>query len=138
VPKPGRLMAMTNSPTITETVDAYIKAWNERVPERRRALVAAAFADDATYVDPARRGDGADAIDAMIGAAQDQMPGVAITLAGAADAFGDNVRFSWHLVPAGGGDLIMIGHDYASVAADGRLRDVVGFVEQPAAAAAAA
>jgi hypothetical protein len=119
--------------TITNVVDTYISAWNERVPERRRALVAAAFADDATYVDPARAGTGADGIDAMIAGAQEDHPGVQIVLAGAPDAHGEHVRFTWHLRPAGGADVVMIGHDFASVAPDGRLRDVVGFVEMPAA-----
>src|SRR3954453_20579202 len=122
-------MTTTSSSSITQIVDAYIMAWNERTPERRRALVAEAFADDATYVDPARSGDGADAIAVMIGAAQEQHPGVEIILAGAPDAFGDHVRFSWHLRPAGSTDVALIGHDYATVAPDGRLKDVVGFVE---------
>ncbi|MCW2985681.1 MAG: nuclear transport factor 2 family protein [Conexibacter sp.] len=119
--------------TITNVVDTYISAWNERVPERRRALVAAAFADDATYVDPARAGNGANGIDAMIGGAQEDMPGVEIVLAGAPDAFGEHVRFTWHLRAARGEDVVLIGHDYATVAPDGRLIDVVGFVEPPAA-----
>jgi hypothetical protein len=119
----------TNS--ITNIVETYIMAWNERVPERRRALVAEAFADDASYIDPARSGAGADGIDAMIAEAQDTNPGVSLVLAGTPDAFGDHVRFTWHLGPEGGGDTILIGHDYASLAADGRLGDVVGFVETP-------
>jgi SnoaL-like domain len=127
-------MSMTTD-TITNVVDTYISAWNERVPERRRALVAAAFADDATYVDPARSGTGADGIDAMISGAQEDHPGVQLVLAGAPDAHGDHVRFTWHLRPAGSEEVAMIGYDFASVAPDGRLRDVVGFVEVPAAAA---
>jgi hypothetical protein len=42
------MTSMTNP--ITQLVDTYINAWNEGVPERRRALVAQAFADDATYL----------------------------------------------------------------------------------------
>jgi hypothetical protein len=122
---------MTNTIDITETVTTYLAAWNERVPERRRALVAAAFADDATYVDPARSGAGADGIDAMIADAQDQHPGVELILAGAPDAHNDHVRFTWHLRPAGTTQVALIGHDFASLAPDGRLRDIVGFVEMP-------
>lgn len=124
------------SQNITNVVETYLAAWNERVPERRRALVAEAFADDATYVDPARSGTGADGIDAMIGGAQEQHPGVELILAGAPDHHGEHVRFTWHLRPAGTDMVAMIGHDFASVADDGRLKDVVGFVEAPAAAAA--
>jgi SnoaL-like domain len=127
---------MTNTTDITETVTTYLAAWNERVPERRRALVAAAFADEATYVDPGRQGNGAGDIDTMIGAAQEQHPGVELVLAGAPDAHNGHVRFTWHLRPAGTEQVALIGHDFASVAPDGRLLDVVGFVEVPEAAAA--
>jgi hypothetical protein len=119
--------------TITNVVDSYISAWNERVPERRRGLVTAAFADDATYVDPARSGTGADGIDAMISDAQEQHPGVQIVLAGEPDTHGEYLRFTWHLRPPASEDVILIGHDFASLSADGRLQDVVGFVEPPAA-----
>ncbi|HEY6762840.1 MAG TPA: nuclear transport factor 2 family protein [Baekduia sp.] len=128
---------MTNSSSITEIVDAYIMAWNERVPERRRALVAQAFADDASYVDAARSGRGADDIDAMIGAAQDENPGVEIVLVGAPQTIGDHVRFTWHLRPVGAADAVFVGYDYASITADGRLGDVVGFGEAVETAAAA-
>jgi SnoaL-like domain len=129
-------MAMTNSPSITETVDHYLDAWNEGVPERRRALVALAFADDATYKDPMMAGAGGDEIDAMIGAAQQQFPGHRFVLATGPETVGDHVRFVWHLEPATGGDVVAIGHDFATVRADGRLGEVVGFLETPVAAAA--
>jgi hypothetical protein len=119
---------------ITTVVDAYLAAWNERVPERRRALVAQAFADDASYVDPARAGTGADGIDVMIGAAQAEHPGVELILAGAPDHHNEHVRFTWHLRPAGTDTVALIGHDHATLAPDGRLKDVVGFVEVPEAA----
>jgi len=122
--------------SITDTVNTYLQAWNERVPERRRALVGLAFADDATYVDPARSGTGADGIDAMIAGAQEQHPDVELLLAGEPDAHNDHVRFTWHLRPIGSTDVAIIGHDYATVAPDGRLKDVVGFVEAPQAIAA--
>ncbi len=124
-------MTNTSTSSITAVVDRYLQAWNERVPERRRALVAEAFADDATYVDPARSGAGADGIDAMIAGAQEQHPGVELTLAAAPDAHNDHVRFTWHLCPAGSTEVAMVGHDFASIAPDGRLQDVVGFVDLP-------
>jgi hypothetical protein len=125
---------MTNP--INQLIDTYIDAWNEGVPERRRALVAEAFADDATYLDPMMSGSGGDAIDAMIGAAQQQFPGHRFLLAGAPDAHHDHVRFTWHLEPVTGGDVVAIGHDYATLAGDGRLQRVVGFLETPEAVAA--
>jgi hypothetical protein len=125
---------MTNH--INQLVDTYILAWNEGVPERRRALVAEAFTDDATDLDPLMSGGSADEIAAMIGAAQQQFPGHRFVLAGAPDAHHDQVRFTWHLEPVEGGDgtPAAIGHDFATVAEDGRLRAVVGFLEGAAAA----
>ena len=120
---------MTNSPSISDTIDNYLAAWNEGVPERRRALVALAFADDATYKDPMMAGAGADEIDAMIGAARQQFPGHRFVLAAGPDEVGEHVRFVWRLEPEAGGDVVAVGHDFATVREDGRLGDVVGFLE---------
>jgi hypothetical protein len=39
------------------------------------------------------------------------------------------VRFTWHLTAAAGGDPLAVGIDFGTVAADGRLRAVTGFLE---------
>jgi hypothetical protein len=115
----------------TALIDNYIAIWNEADPDRRRELIAQTWTDDATYVDPMMTGAGRDGIDAMIAGAQEQHPGVELTLAAAPDAHNDHVRFTWHLCPAGTTEVAMIGHDFASIAPDGRLKDIVGFVEHP-------
>jgi hypothetical protein len=117
---------MTN--TITSVVDTYIAAWNEADPERRRALVAQSFTDDARYVDPLMSGEGVDGIAAMIGAAQAQFPGHQFELAFGPDAHNDVVRFAWDL-RAGDSAPVARGIDFATVDADGRLRNVTGFLE---------
>jgi hypothetical protein len=53
-------------------------------------------------------------------------------LASAPDAHHDQLRFTWQLEPVTGGEVVAIGHDYATLAADGRLGRVVGFFETPA------
>jgi SnoaL-like domain len=118
---------MTDVPTL---IDGYIAMWNEPDPERRRALVAEVVTDDATYVDPLVEGEGQDGIDALIAGAQAQYPGHRFVLDGAPEAHHDRVRFTWHLVPDGG-DPIAVGRDIGVIAGDGRLRDVVGFLEAP-------
>jgi SnoaL-like domain len=112
---------------ITAIVDGYIAAWNETDADRRRDLVADAFADDASYVDPLMTGDGTDGIAAMIGAAQQQFPGHRFELSAGPDAHHDVVRFAWTLV--GDGSPVAAGVDFATVAEDGRLRAVTGFLE---------
>jgi hypothetical protein len=118
---------MSTTTPITTVVDDYLAAWNERDADARRALVERAFAADATYVDPHRSGAGHDDLDAMIGAAQEGLPGHSVQPNGDVDAHNDRVRFSWTLVGPDG--AIAIGRDFAIVGEDGRLRDVTGFVD---------
>jgi hypothetical protein len=109
-------------------VGAYIAAWNEREPARRLALVTETFAPGADYVDPLMAGDGHEGIDAMIGAAQDQFPGHRFRLEGAPDAHHDRLRFSWTLTPEDGGPPVAAGLDFVTLAEDGRMQSVTGFL----------
>lgn len=117
---------MTN--TITSVVDTYIASWNETDDERRRSLVAEAFTDDARYLDPLMAGEGVDGIAAMIGAAQSQFPGHRFELSFGPDTHNDVVRFAWTL-RSGEGGTVAGGVDFATVTAEGRLRNVTGFLE---------
>ena len=110
-----------------DLIDSYIAAWNETEPSARRALVAKTWAADARYLDPMMTGQGHDGIDAMIGAAQDQFPGLTFSRRGAPDGFGDQVRFSWDLGPAGAAPMAG-GTDFA-VVSDGRFANVTGFLD---------
>jgi len=64
----------------------------------------------------------------MIGGVQGAYPGHRFKLVSGPDAHHDRVRFTWQLFPEGA-DPILTGYDYATVAEDGRLRDVTGFAE---------
>jgi hypothetical protein len=112
-------------------VGNYISMWNETDPEQRRQLVAQVVTEDATYVDPLMTGDGVDGISAMIGVAQQQYPGHRFALVAGPDAHHDRVRFSWSLAPDRGAP-IAIGIDFATVAGDGRMRSITGFLEPAA------
>jgi len=116
---------------VATLIDGYISMWNETDPERRRALVARTWADDARYVDPLVTGEGRDGIDAMIAGVQQQFPGHRFELATGPDAHHDRVRFSWHLV-ADGGSRVATGVDFGTLSTEGRLQSVTGFHEQPA------
>jgi hypothetical protein len=109
-------------------IDGYMATWNEADPDRRRALLARTVTDDASYVDPVMTCQGIDGIDAMIAGAQQQFPGHRFELIAAPDAHHDRVRFSWTLAPAGG-ESIAVGHDFAILADDGRMRSITGFLE---------
>ena len=74
-------------------------------------------------------GEGVDGIAAMIGGAQGQFPGHRFELAFGPDAHNDHVRFAWRLLAPDGGGVVVGGVDFATLAEDGRLRSVTGFLE---------
>jgi SnoaL-like domain len=120
-------------PEITEIIDTYIAAWNETDDARRLELVTRAWAPDATYVDPLMSGEGHKGIDAMIAAAQQQFPQHRFELSFGPDAHNGNVRFAWQLYGPDGGEPVAAGADFGSLAGDGRLQAVTGFLEEQAA-----
>ena len=117
---------------ITTVVDEYITMWNETDAEARRAIVARAFGDDGAYLDPLMAGEGPDGIDAMVAGAQAQFPGVRFELTAGPDHHHDRVRFAWRMVGADGAGELARGVDFATLAEDGRLRSVTGFLEPAA------
>jgi len=107
---------------------SYLAMWNEPDPERRRAPVAAGWAAGSRYADPLTGAEGHDRIAAMIEGARAQFPGHGFALRGRPDGHGPFVRFSWSLVPAGGAPVAG-GTDVARLDAEGRLAEVVGFLD---------
>jgi len=112
-----------------QLIDGYIATWNEKDPDRRRALVDSTFTDDADYLDPLMHGAGRHAIDAMIAGVQQRYADYRFELADGPDAHNDRVRFAWHLVANDTGESIATGYDFGTLAPDGRLRSVTGFLE---------
>jgi hypothetical protein len=112
-------------------VNSYIAMWNETDPARRQELVAQTLTEDASYLDPVMEGHGIEGITAMIGGAQQQFPGHSLTLIAGPDKHHDRVRFTWSLA-ANGGDPVATGVDFVTVAQDGRMRSVTGFLEAAA------
>ena len=117
---------------VNTVVDGYIAMFNETDAARRRALAEQVWTEDATYLDPVMSGEGQDGIAAMVAGAQQQLPGHRIELTHGPDAHHDRVRFAWRLVNAANGAPVAAGVDFATVADDGRLRDVTGFLEPAA------
>lgn len=116
-------------PHVNELVVLYIAAWNEQDPKRRREIVTKAWTDGGTYLDAHRKGAGHDGIDAMLGATQKMFAGYRVRLVSKIEAHNGNLRFSW---AAGGTEqapLYLAGTDFCTIAPDGRLQSVVGFVD---------
>ena len=112
-----------------EIAERYIACWNEADPQRRRKLIDEVWAEDASYIDPLGEAYGRDEIDALVGAAQAQFPGLAFSLDGPVDAHHRQARFRWALGPAGE-EPVVIGFDVAVAAEDGRLTSVLGFLDK--------
>ncbi|HEY9217949.1 MAG TPA: nuclear transport factor 2 family protein [Phenylobacterium sp.] len=108
--------------------DRYLAAWNETDPQRRRALIEAGWSSDASYVDPLAAVEGHQGVDALIDGVQQRFPGFRFRLLGQPDGYADRVRFSWSLGPDGaeppikGSDVVLL--------EDGRVRQVIGFLDQ--------
>ncbi|KWX00693.1 hypothetical protein TH66_03595 [Carbonactinospora thermoautotrophica] len=129
-------MTETDAATpINKVVDGYFAMWNETDPGRRREVIEATWAPDASYVDPLFAADGPDALDAMVAAVHERFPGHRFRLAGAVDVHHDRARWGWELAGPDGGPPVATGVDFAVLTAARRLREVTGFLERPAGAA---
>ena len=114
---------------MNDLIGTYLEAWNETDPVRRQKLIAEVFADDAQYTDPLAEVRGRGAIDALIGAVQEQFPGFVFTPAGPVDAHHQQARFTWGLGPEGA-EPVVIGFDVEVTGEDGRIASVYGFLDK--------
>ena len=112
-----------------ETVTGYLRAWNATDPAERAALLAEVVTDDVRYVDPLADVTGAGALAAVIGAVQQQFPGMPLVQRGDAEAHHDVVRFTWQLGPDGA-EPIVIGTDSVLLAEDGRFALITGYLDK--------
>ncbi|HET6972185.1 MAG TPA: nuclear transport factor 2 family protein [Phenylobacterium sp.] len=116
---------MTNPEAIATD---YLAAWNQGDPARRLDQMAARWTDDAAYADPLMAANGRTAICEMIEKARGQFPGHAFALRGKPDSHGSFVRFSWDLAPTGGAPIAG-GTDVVRLDGQGRIAEVVGFLD---------
>jgi hypothetical protein len=123
---------------VNQAVVNYIAIWSERDAKRRRALIAQTWSEDGSYVGPSRQSVGHDAIDAMIATAQQQSvlplaqgqsPEWRMSLASGVDTHHNYVRFSWTVGGTADAPLYTKGTVFAILAADGRLKSVIGFTD---------
>ncbi|GAA1860580.1 nuclear transport factor 2 family protein [Pseudonocardia ailaonensis] len=114
---------------MTDIVNEYLTTWNTTDDAARAEAVAAVFTEDARYVDPLADVTGHAAITALIGGVHQQFPGFTFTPVGAADAHHDVVRFRWGLGPQGV-EPPVIGADGVTLAEDGRITQVIGFLDK--------
>jgi hypothetical protein len=111
------------------TIEAYVATWNETDAGRRQAGIARAWAADGRYRDPVMASDGHAAIDAMLAGVQAKFPGFVLRRTSKVDAHNGAARFTWSLGPASGPSVVE-GVDFCALAPDGRLVEVVGFIDK--------
>ena len=117
------------APSPEAIADRYVATWNETDPARRRACIAAAWVEAATYRDPVMASDGPAGIDAMLAGVQAKFPGFVLKRTSRVDAHNGALRFNWSLGPASGPSVVE-GVDFCTLAPDGRLASVLGFIDK--------
>ncbi|GGS60528.1 nuclear transport factor 2 family protein [Streptomyces cinerochromogenes] len=108
----------------------YFEAWNATGPEAVAKAVAAAWAPDGGYTDPLADVRGHEQIAAVITAAHEQFPGFVFRPLGAVDGHHDTARFGWELVNEADGSAPVAGFDVITLDAEGRIQQVLGFLDR--------
>ncbi|MEU1480271.1 nuclear transport factor 2 family protein [Streptomyces sp. NPDC001668] len=119
-----------NTDRYESAVARYFEAWNAREPEARTKAVAAAWAVGGGYTDPLADVVGHDQIAAVIAAAHEQFPGFTFRVTGSVQGHHDTARFSWELVSDTDDSAPVAGSDVITLAGDGRIRTVYGFLDR--------
>lgn len=107
----------------------YLAVWNEDNPAARAAAAQQLFAEEVTYTDPLAAARGRQGLTDVITGVQQQFPGWRFRRSGVADGHGNHMRFSWELGPEGGAAPVA-GFDVAVLGDDGRICQVVGFLDR--------
>ncbi|GGW56853.1 isomerase [Streptomyces lucensis JCM 4490] len=111
-------------------VARYFEAWNATDADTLAKAVAAAWSEDGTYTDPLADVRGYEQITAVIQAAHEQFPGFEFKLAGDVDGNHHIARFGWELVSTADGSAPVAGSDVVTLAEDGRITSVLGFLDR--------
>lgn len=125
-------------------VARYFDAWNAQGEARREKAVTAAWTEDGSYTDPLAESRGHRETAAMIAAVREQFPGFTFVHTGTVDGHHDTARFTWELRPSQDGSgpveeagpAPVAGFDVITLADDGRIRAVLGFLDRVPEAAA--
>jgi hypothetical protein len=108
----------------------YFEAWNATEPEALSKAVAEAWTPEGTYTDPLADVSGHAQITAVITAAHEQFPHFVFRPLGAVDGHHDTARFGWELVNENDGTAPVAGFDVVTLSEDGRIRQVLGFLDR--------
>lgn len=106
----------------------YFAMWNENDADTRRKIIEELWTTDGTFVDPMFDVSGHTGLFDLVDTAHELFPGHTFRLVGEVDSHHDRIRWGWELA-ADGQPPVAGGIDCVTVAADGRLSEVVGFID---------
>ncbi|MET9365721.1 nuclear transport factor 2 family protein [Streptomyces sp. NPDC006632] len=111
-------------------VARYFEAWNAGSAESLAKAVEAAWTEEGSYTDPFADVAGHEAVAAVIAGTHAQFPGFEFRKLGAVDGNHHIARFGWELVSSADGSAPFAGFDVITLAEDGRIGSVAGFVDR--------
>jgi SnoaL-like domain len=114
---------------IESVVENYVASWNETDPAKRQSSLAASCAANASYRDPVMVSEGHSGLDAMLAGVQAKFPGFVLRRISKVDSHNNAVRFAWSLGPVSGPSVVE-GVDFATLSSDGKLANIVGFIDK--------
>ncbi|MCG7518342.1 hypothetical protein [Ruegeria sp. Ofav3-42] len=112
-----------------QTVNDYGAAWHEPDTGKRLEILSGCFAEDGIYVDPSAMVKGRSNLCGHI-AEVVHSTGGKLELTSKANGHNDVIHFTWRLVGADGSVLIA-GHDFAHLDAEGKISYLAGFFGDP-------
>ena len=109
--------------TTAEFVDRYTAVWNESDAGRRLKLITELWAEDGRYTNAEREFRGHAQVEAAVREAYDDFIVKGFTFkTHEFHEVQDAVRLVWHMVPAGGTDVVAVGTEFIVRGADGTIR----------------
>jgi hypothetical protein len=112
--------------TLAVAIDAHLAGYCEPDAARRADLLASAWADDGTLVDPPFDGQGLEAIAGMADVLLHHYAGHTFRRTTAVDVHHTFARYGWELIGPDGA-VAVDGTDFVELDAAGRIHRIVGF-----------
>ena len=110
---------------LDELITLYTAAWSEPDRVLREQILARVWAEDGTYTDPTAYVEGRKALGDHIEGFFKTFPGARFVVTSGIDTHHQRLRFTWRMMLADG-KVFAEGIDFGELAADGKLRQIVG------------
>ena len=107
----------------------YGAAWHETDPDKRRALLAEAFAENGVFEDPLDHVVGREALDAHMARFHQERAGARFEVTSAIDIHHRRHRFTWRMI-APDGQVAIEATNFGTIDDKGRLLEMVDFFDR--------